>query len=70
MYNKEIDKKWQKVWEEKNCFHATNDSDKEKFYAFAHFQTSLKSIVLMLEFFLMRPNATCTNLARWSQLYC
>ena len=37
MYNKEIDKKWQKVWEEKNCFHATNDSDKEKFYALIEF---------------------------------
>ena len=37
MYNKEIDKKWQKVWEEKNCFHATNDSEKEKFYALIEF---------------------------------
>lgn len=37
MYNKEIDKKWQKVWEDKNCFHATNDSDKEKFYALIEF---------------------------------
>lgn len=37
MYNKEIDKKWQKVWEDKNCFHATNDSNKEKFYALIEF---------------------------------
>ncbi len=37
MYNKEIDKKWQKVWEEKNCFHAVNNSDKEKFYALIEF---------------------------------
>ena len=37
MYNKEIDKKWQKVWEEKNCFDATNVSDKEKFYALIEF---------------------------------
>ncbi len=37
MYDKSIDKKWQKVWEEKKCFHATNDSDKEKFYALIEF---------------------------------
>ena len=37
MYDKSIDKKWQKVWEEKNCFHAVNNSDKEKFYALIEF---------------------------------
>ena len=38
MYNKEIDKKWQKVWEEKKCFSATNeDMEKEKFYALIEF---------------------------------
>lgn len=38
MYDKSIDKKWQKVWEEKNCFHAVNgEKDKEKFYALIEF---------------------------------
>ena len=32
MYDKSIDKKWQKIWEEKKCFNATNDKNKEKFY--------------------------------------
>ena len=37
MYDKKIDEKWQKVWAEKNCFHAVNNSDKEKFYALIEF---------------------------------
>ena len=38
MYDKSIDKKWQKIWEEKNCFHAvTGDKSKEKFYALIEF---------------------------------
>ena len=37
MYDKNIDEKWQKVWAEKNCFHAVNDSEKEKFYALIEF---------------------------------
>ncbi len=37
MYDKNIDKKWQKVWEDANCFHATNNSDKKKFYALIEF---------------------------------
>jgi leucyl-tRNA synthetase len=38
MYDKSIDKKWQKVWEEKNCFHAvTGEKDKKKFYALIEF---------------------------------
>ena len=38
MYDKSIDKKWQKIWEEKNCFHAvTGEKDKEKFYALIEF---------------------------------
>lgn len=37
MYDKSIDKKWQKVWEEKNCFHATTGDNKEKFYALIEF---------------------------------
>ena len=36
MYDKSIDKKWQKIWEEKNCFHAET-GDKEKFYALIEF---------------------------------
>ena len=33
-YNhKEIEPKWQKIWEEKGCFHAEENSDKEKFFA-------------------------------------
>ncbi len=34
---KAIEKKWQKRWEEKNCFHAENGSDKEPFYALVEF---------------------------------
>ena len=31
--HKQVEKKWQDIWDEKQCFHAENDSDKEKFYA-------------------------------------
>ncbi len=37
MYDKSIDKKWQKVWEEKNCFHAVTGENKKKFYALIEF---------------------------------
>ncbi len=37
MYDKSIDEKWQKIWEEKNCFHATTGDNKEKFYALIEF---------------------------------
>ncbi|MBR4723354.1 MAG: leucine--tRNA ligase [Clostridia bacterium] len=37
-YNfKEIEKKWQKKWEEADCFHAENKSDKEPYYALIEF---------------------------------
>jgi len=37
-YNpKDIEIKWQKIWEEKGAFHASNDKDKEKFYALIEF---------------------------------
>ena len=37
-YNhREIEPKWQKVWEEKGCFHAEENSDKEKFFALIEF---------------------------------
>ncbi len=37
-YNhKNVEAKWQKVWEEKGVFHASNDSEKEKFYALIEF---------------------------------
>ena len=37
-YNhKAIEKKWQDKWEEKGVFHASNDSDKEKFYPLIEF---------------------------------
>ncbi len=37
-YNhKTVEEKWQKIWEEKGVFHASNDSDKEKFYALIEF---------------------------------
>ncbi|MBR4720864.1 MAG: leucine--tRNA ligase [Clostridia bacterium] len=37
-YNfKEIEKKWQKKWEDANCFHAENDSEKEPYYALIEF---------------------------------
>lgn len=34
---KEIEKKWQKVWEEQKTFAASNDSDKPKFFALIEF---------------------------------
>jgi leucyl-tRNA synthetase len=37
MYNKEIDKKWQDIWEENNAFKAEDNSKKEKFYALIEF---------------------------------
>lgn len=37
-YNfKEIEKKWQKKWEDANCFHAENGSQKEPYYALIEF---------------------------------
>ena len=37
-YNfKDIEKKWQRKWEETNCFHAENDSKKEPYYALIEF---------------------------------
>ncbi|MBQ7751531.1 MAG: leucine--tRNA ligase [Clostridia bacterium] len=37
-YNfKEIEKKWQKKWEDANCFHAENNSEKEPYYALIEF---------------------------------
>ncbi len=32
-----IEKKWQKFWEETDCFHAENNSSKKKFYALVEF---------------------------------
>ena len=38
LYNpKEIEKKWQKIWEEKKAFAATDDFSKPKFYALVEF---------------------------------
>lgn len=36
-YSKEIDKKWQKVWEDEKCFEAKDFSDKKKFYGLIEF---------------------------------
>ena len=36
-FPQEIEKKWQKVWEENNTFHTSNDSDKPKYYALSMF---------------------------------
>ena len=36
-YSKKIDEKWQKIWEEKKCFEAQNNSSKEKFYGLIEF---------------------------------
>ena len=37
-YNhKNVESKWQKIWEEKGVFHASNDTSKEKFYALIEF---------------------------------
>ena len=35
--HKQVEKKWQDIWDEKQCFLAENDSDKEKFYALVEF---------------------------------
>lgn len=37
MYNKEIDKKWQDVWYNSNCFKAIDDFSKKKFYGLIEF---------------------------------
>lgn len=37
MYDKSIDKKWQKIWEESKCFNATEDFSKKKYYALVEF---------------------------------
>ena len=37
MYDKSIDKKWQKIWEDSKCYNATNDYTKEKFYSLVEF---------------------------------
>ncbi len=34
---KDIESKWQEIWEEKGAFHASNDKDKEKYYALIEF---------------------------------
>ena len=37
-YNhKAVEKKWQKIWEDKGVFHASEDTEKEKFYALIEF---------------------------------
>ena len=35
--HKQVEQKWQDIWDEKQCFRAENDSDKEKFYALVEF---------------------------------
>ncbi len=35
--HKQVEKKWQDIWDEKQCFRAENDSDKKKFYALVEF---------------------------------
>ncbi len=35
--HKQVEKKWQDIWDEKHCFKAENGSDKEKFYALVEF---------------------------------
>ena len=37
MYDKNIDSKWQKIWEENKAFHAVTGGEKEKFYALIEF---------------------------------
>ena len=32
-----IEKKWQKIWDESSAFHAKNEYDKPKFYALVEF---------------------------------
>ena len=36
-FPQEIEKKWQKVWEENDTFHTSDDSDKPKYYALSMF---------------------------------
>lgn len=37
-YNhKAVEEKWQKIWEDKDVFHASDDTEKEKFYALIEF---------------------------------
>ncbi|SHJ35867.1 leucyl-tRNA synthetase [Geosporobacter subterraneus DSM 17957] len=37
-YNpKEIEKKWQEIWDQEGCFYASDDKSKEKFYALIEF---------------------------------
>ena len=35
--HKQVEKKWQDIWDEKQCFKAENGSDEEKFYALVEF---------------------------------
>ncbi len=35
--HKQIEKKWQDIWDERRCFEAENGSEKEKFYALVEF---------------------------------
>ena len=35
--HKQVEKKWQGIWDEAHCFEAENGSDKEKFYALVEF---------------------------------
>ena len=35
--HRQIEKKWQDIWDDKHCFEAENGSDKEKFYALVEF---------------------------------
>lgn len=37
MYDKNIDKKWQEVWEKEKCFRAEDSFDKPKFYSLIEF---------------------------------
>lgn len=37
MNNKEIEKKWQNIWDKENCFKANNNSTKEKYYILVEF---------------------------------
>ena len=37
MENKIIEKKWQKIWQDKKVFEASNESDKEKYYILVEF---------------------------------
>ena len=37
MYDKKIDKKWQKIWEDEKCFSAIDDYSRKKYYALVEF---------------------------------